>query len=93
MAVIGPAQLCISIISFRASVAMLSHSVVLTLTTLQGERIAGRSVTIALTLSTDPFVDDVLQASVPISASLTREPGVTWGARTFLDCARPDLYI
>ena len=68
---------------------MLSHSVVLTLTTLQSERIARRSVTIALTLSADPFVDDVLQASVPISASLTREPGVTWGARTFLNCTRP----
>ena len=68
---------------------MLSHSVVLTLTTLQGERIARCSMTIALTLSTDPFVDDVLQASVPITASLTREPGVTWGARTFLNCTRP----
>ena len=68
---------------------MLSHSVVLTLTTFQGERIARCSMTIALTFSTDPFVDDVLQASVPITASLTREPGVTWGARTFLNCTRP----
>ena len=69
--VIGSAQLCVSIIAFGTSVTVLSHRVVLTLATLQGERIAGRSMTIALTLSTDPFVDDVLQASVPISASLT----------------------
>ena len=69
--VIGSAQLCISIIAFSTSVTMLSHRVVLALATLQGERIAGCSMSVALALSANSFVDNILDAGVSIAASLT----------------------
>ena len=84
--VIGPAQLCVSIKSFGTGVAMLSHRVVLTLAALEGERIAGCSMSVALALSANSFVDGVLDPGVSVAASLTREAGVTWGAGTLLHC-------
>ena len=69
--VIRPAQLCVSIISFGTSVAMLSHCVVLTLAALQGERIAGCSMSVALALSANSFVDDILDPGVSVAAPLT----------------------
>ena len=69
--VIGSAQLCVSIIAFGTSVTVLSHRVVLTLATLQGERIAGCSMSVALALSANSFVDNILDPGVSIAASLT----------------------
>ena len=68
--VIGSAQLCVSIIAFGTSVTVLSHRVVLTLATLQGERIAGCSMSVALALSANSFIDNILDAGVSIAASL-----------------------
>ena len=69
--VIGSAQLCVSIIAFGTSVTVLSHRVVLTLATLQSERIAGCSMSVALALSANSFVHNVLDAGVSVAASLT----------------------
>ena len=69
--VIGSAQLCISIIAFSTSVAMFSHRVVLTLATLQSERIAGCSMSVALALSANSFVDNILNPGVSVAAPLT----------------------
>ena len=71
VAVIWPAQLCISIKPLCASVTMPPHRVVLTLAALQGERIAGCSVAVALALSANPFINDILQPGVTVPTSLT----------------------
>ena len=71
VAVIWPTQLCISIKPLCASVTMPPHRVVLTLAALQGERIAGCSVAVALALSANPFINDILQPGVPVPTSLT----------------------
>ena len=84
LAVIGSAQLSIAIESLGTGVTLVSHSVVFTSSTLQSERVTGRGVTTAVTLSAGASVQSVVDSSESIVTRLTTETSVSWGQEPFL---------